>query len=448
MDYRKSRIILFLTCLFLFCSCGGSVSSASNVKDEVIGDAGNEESLDGIYYLYDVIFTNDKNSLIDSREAPKIGSEDSSLTISGDRIEFDYYFHREKESSKAGSIKEESNISDVENVGNESLVLFEGDGNQYYLSTIMDEKNCIQKVYLRRVMGDGYSMRYCFTPDKLDQYDGELEEINLNDKTPFEESAVYAVMKEEVESKIDQVEVSYDSVSSLVRITYYAPDGLYDKMPLISESDTDLVSSINTICSALLKLSLSGKKAVDATGYTEVSVMARLVDRSVENGVICSYVDGDEVYRKQYGTGLVDNSNSGNSNSSNSSNSSSNTDDTKSDFENSESYKNIKSICMREFSDNNPRFSYDRKNKTFTLTLTCAKGVHKAIDEDAKKVIEAWIGWCYYLAEVSASGYQIMCDDGYSDICFIIMVCSDIDSSKCMYATLNGYDQYNILYEY
>ena len=98
---------------------------------------------------------------------------------------------------------------------------------------------------------------------------------------------------------------------------------------------------------------------------------------------------------------------------------------------------------MDSFSANNPKLVYSESNNTLTLTLTAPKGTYDAVSAKDMKSLVSWYDWTASLSNVSYAGYDMMCKDGYEKIAFIIMICSDKDSSKCLFATMNGSDYYN-----
>lgn len=77
-----------------------------------------------------------------------------------------------------------------------------------------------------------------------------------------------------------------------------------------------------------------------------------------------------------------------------------------------------------------------------TVTLTAGKGWKEAILNDSSSYA-AWIDYTNDLLNVSESGYASLCDAGYSDIAFTILVQDYDDSSKALFGCMNGTSYYD-----
>ncbi len=98
---------------------------------------------------------------------------------------------------------------------------------------------------------------------------------------------------------------------------------------------------------------------------------------------------------------------------------------------------------MDVFTGYDPKLTYDKDKKTLTLTVVAPSGTAAGIAAKNARIINDWYGWTDSMADLSYSGYLKMSEDGYGDIAFIIMILSDSDHSKALYATMNGEDYYN-----
>lgn len=284
----------------------------------------------------------------------------------------------------------------------------------------------------------------------LDRGDGSIESVQDYHES-FDETDVYTTIVDTLDSSYADFphHVGFDRNEGALNIYFEAMDGL--RNALMSSDDAKLHESWNTIADAMASISESYATVVKASGggsFCNVYWVDKLNDGDsyskddyllwLQNGEIkYNFVDD----KKQTSSSSSSSSSSGSSNKSSSSSSSSG------GFTSSTSYKEIKSMLSSEFADSSPKFDYNAGKNTFTMTLTAPSGVHNALDAKAENVIYAWIDYTSNLAAVSEAGYEMMCEDGYSNIAFIIMVCSDRDSSICMYATMNGVDYYNILYD-
>ena len=95
----------------------------------------------------------------------------------------------------------------------------------------------------------------------------------------------------------------------------------------------------------------------------------------------------------------------------------------------------------KSFPDMNPRVSYSAKDNMLYVKLTGGKGWTEAILNDSTSYSN-WVDFTDNLLKVSDSGYGVLCDAGYSEIAFTILVESYEDTSKVLFGCMNGTSYY------
>ena len=284
----------------------------------------------------------------------------------------------------------------------------------------------------------------------LTRGDGSIESVQ-DYRVPFEESEAYQSLTSIIDKRFDSYphELVYDKDKMTLDLFVELPEG---SRQALATKDAKLLESWNTLADSLSELSNSMLTVVRVGKHADY-VNIYFVDKLRNNN---SYLDSDFLLWIQNGEVKYDyqndlpsmSSSSGNSSSygngsSSDSSSQSGSSATSKTFEDSKSYKEIRSNCLSNFSDNDPKLNYDASKNILTLTLVAPKGTQDGVDDLNMGVTVAWYDWTASLSNVSWGGYKMMSDEGYGHIAFIIMVLSDKDQSKALYATMNGEDYYN-----
>ncbi len=425
-----AAILIALFFLSMLTSCG---TGSTGAKEET-GKAGET------FYLQRIIFYDKNQNFSGFYNAPNIGSEDSELLLADDgTVRLTFFYQGEKDYEKKGSVSEDS--SDDE----QKLVLFEGDGVQYYL-TRSEEEDGTETLLLLYLYDDAHYAGMIFGEEKEEPYDGQYDMIILSDKTPFDETDTYQDLQNKFGENFD---IEYDAAKAVYYLRYQLPSGTVDA--LISKNP-EAVDVYGRLIDALIKMSDDCYMVVTVAGYREVTCRVEVYSDKDASHLLFAAENGKEVVKEEFGgssSGSGQSSQSGQSGgpsqqsggSSQQSGGSSSADS--GGLEDSKAYKEIKRICLSSFSDNNPKLKYDKSGNTLTLTLEAPKGTHAGVDAKDMNTLIAWYGYTASLADVSYAGYELLCDDGFSHIAFIIMVSSDRDSTICLYATMNGVDYYN-----
>ena len=414
----KKTILLSLLC-FLLTGCGNASSSESGET----------------WYLNRIMFYDENSNFLGFYNAEQIGSEESTLFI-GDagRVEYTFYYHNEEKEKRRGSISESE-----EGQKDQQIVLFEGDGNKNILMKDGEEDN--ETMLLTYKYDDTHFAGASFKKEKKEKYNDTLKNIELPDKEDFLESEIYRSVIASLAKGGTKYTADYDRENNIFLIRYYPPSGLASALRSSSE---EIGSTFEQLCGSLLDISKNVAASIHVGGYKQITCRVELVNDEDETASLFRADNGEEVYKYKYGNTASSQTPSGNSPSSSGSSSSGNTSsNVDKGFEGSESYNEIRRICLDSFYENNPKMKYDASKNTFTLTLEAPNGTHEEVDAQNMGVLMAWYDWTASLSNVSAGGYQLMSKDGYSNIAFIIMVSSDKDPSKCLYATMNGEDYYN-----
>ncbi len=397
------------------------------------GCSGGKQGSGKTYYLNRLMFYDAGDSFLGFHSAEQIGSEDSFLTVSADgKIEYQYFYHGDQEKVMKGSVSGDDGSL-------RKTVLFEGDGNENQLVYEEDNPDVVTLFY--SYDGD-LRVRAVFSSEKKGKYDGVLENIEFDNKVPFDQSEVHDLIISQIESSSTEYEASYDDSQKLFTIRYYPPAGL---LRMIKNKPDEVRELFDKLCDTFGDLSEKFGHLISAGGYKEVRCRVEVINDEDHSDSLFVSENGEEIYKEAYGSTAGSSGNtvsvpSGNSSAASSGQQSSS--DSRDSFLSSKSYKELKKAADR-FSDNDPKLNFDAKKKTVTLTLQAPRGTHDGVDAKDMGVLFSWYDWTASLSNVSWGGYQMMCDEGYSDIAFIIMVCSDKDSSKCLYATMNGDDYYN-----
>ena len=116
-----------------------------------------------------------------------------------------------------------------------------------------------------------------------------------------------------------------------------------------------------------------------------------------------------------------------------------------SDFVGSETYNAIEQIVSENMGDYKPELSYDEENNILYLNLTAPEGTAAAIeagfDENTKT---AWDNMVASFLDLTKTGDETLTAAGYEDISFALMLLSDANSERGLYAAIDGTAVYDV----
>lgn len=454
---KYNKLSLFLIILSLFLN-GCSVSNASSKSDSSLA-------------VYEEVITAEKISLEDAYEKLK-----------------DLSFEDKEKSDFVEELKQ------LKECGGAFVQVSEDTGNRYaadvsfylasgkiycaidysgYMGIIHDGEVVESKnkdyVFETNTTGDLFTREQdfliCFSPQLLKiswadtiEYvltrgDGSADSVQ-DYRVPFEETEAYQSLVSILDRRFEKFghELVYNKDKKTLDLFIEMPEG---SRQALATKDSDLIETWNTmvdsqceLCDSMLTIVKVGKNA----DYVNVYFVDKLRNSNsyVDSDFLLWIQNGEVMYDYQNDVPSTSSSSSGNSSSSSSnpSSGSSQSGNTSSkSFTDSKSYKEIYSACISNFSDSNPKLNYDASKNTLTLTLVAPKGTHDGVDDQNMNVLMAWYDYTASLSNVSWGGYEMMSKEGYGHIAFIIMVLSDKDQSKALYATMNGEDYYNFASE-
>lgn len=407
---QLNKLLIVLISLLLF-GCSSATQQTSN-------NSSNVER----YYLTRILFSDSSGNYLGFYNSEKIGSEDSYIEIDGEKVKFCYYYQRNEEFTKNGSLDSES-----------GTILLEGDGTEYLLTN--DENG----IYLTYNYRDDIWSSFYFTKEKSEKYEGELDEIYIEAKSDFEESDFYQTIIDNINSKLKDIDHKIEYKYGKLYVDFTISSSISNAIKTSSNHD-----DFDSICNTLTNVSTSFSSAIHVGGYKQINCISRLVCED-DNEILFSVENGEVEYK--FSDFKIPDNQQSNNYSKNDTYDYGNSYSSSNRFEDSDVYKEIKQTMTSSFREYSPKLEYSESKKTLTCSMRAPNGVHTALDNGAKNVISAWIDYTLDLDNVSSAGYDKLCENGYSDIAFIIMVSSDKDTSKCLFATMNGVEYYNVLYD-
>ena len=423
----KAAVSLFLSIILIAgCSAGSTGAVESN-------------PLDGTYYCQRVMVYDQNQNLQKFYNSEALGAENTALTITnGKDVEFKYYYHGEMEKELQGSLRDVAESNGYAT----GKILFEGDAAEYTLSYETDEETGRpSKLALVSSFGEnGNYLGFSLSGEQRTASSGPYE--NLEDAESklngFESSNTYSDVKQVIEQTFSGFEhtLDYDGEQHTLTLNLYM-DGLKAAV----DQSSEVASSFKELCSSLDNIESSVQTAINAGGYKGVRFIIAFNDGSellyyAENGARTAAYQPSVQSTAPVETPKPSPTPSAETAAVNTSTS----------FENSETYRKIEKQMLASFSDNSPKVTYRNKDHMLTVTLTGGKNWEDAILNDSKSYLY-WLDFTENLNGVSASGYAVLCDEGYSDIAFTIMVVSYNDPSKALYACMNGETYYDFTLE-
>ena len=403
--------------VFLAAACG----SAAQAKDP----------LDGTYYCERIMVYDADGNMRQFLSSEDAGAEDTYLTITdGTGVEYGYTYHGEAEAAKHGSIHEKEESEGMVS----AEVYFEGDADKYTLSYEPDgATGKPEKLVLVHHFGEnGNYLGFTFSTEKHESKGEPYKDI------------------EDVTGKIDEFETS-DTYKNIAEVLNKSYDGFEHELKLDKDrkelvlsveipdlsgalgKSSELDSTWNELCGSFDKTSSSIQTVINAGGFKGISFVMDVADSGTtlyrsENG------ERTFTYEPSAGSGAAAQATPKPDTGSGST--------TGGSFESSNAYKQISKIIKESFPDSNPKISYREKDKMLTITLTGGKNWETAVLNDSA-TYSAWVNYTNSLLNVSASGYDVLCDEGYSDIACTIMVVSYDDPSKALFGCMNGVSYYD-----
>ena len=394
------------------------------------GCAGKSESadpLDGTYYCQRVMVYDQNQNLQDFYNSEVLGAENTVLKITGgESVEFTYYYHGEVEKELKGSLRDKAE-TDGYTTGK---VLFEGDAAEYTLSYETDkETGKPSKLALVSAFGEnGNYLGFSLAGEKRTAVTGPYEDLEdkvskLND---FASSKTYTDIKNVIDQTFADFEhtLEYDQDVHTLTLSIYM-DGLKDAL----DRSREVAGSFDELCTSLDNIASSVQTAINAGGYKGVNFIVEFSDGAA---VLYHAEKGSRVsaYKPSESTAAAPAKTPASTPSGSSS------------FEDFAVYKEIRQQMVSSFPDSDPKVSFRKKDNMLTVTLTGGKNWEDAVLNDTNSYL-AWLDYTANLNNVSASGYNVLCDAGYSDVAFTIMVVSYSDPSKALYACMNGEGYYD-----
>ena len=391
-----------------------------------------KDPLDGTYYCERIMVYDADGNMRQFLSSEDAGAEDTYLTITGGTdVEYGYIYHGEAEEPKHGSIHEKEESEGMVN----AEVYFEGDADKYTLSYEPDANTGMaEKLVLVHHFGEnGNYLGFTFSTEKHESKGEPYKDI------------------EDVTGKIDEFETSdtYKNIAEVLDKTYNGSDHelkldknsrelvLSVEIPELAGAlgkSSKLDSTWNELCGSFDKTSSSIQTVINAGGFKGISFVMDVADSGTtlyqsENGKrTFTYEPSESSSAAVQPATPKPNTGSGSS--------------AGGSFESSNAYKQISKIVRESFPDSNPKISYREKDKMLTITLTGGKNWQEAVLNDPASY-SAWVNYTNSLLNVSASGYDVLCDEGYSDIACTIMVVSYEDTSKALFGCMNGVTYYD-----
>ena len=387
--------------------------------------------LDGTYYCERVMLYDADGNLKTFYSSSNLGSENTYMTISeGKDIEFAWYYHGEADDILNGSIR---NIEKEDDMSSGD-VLFEGVADKYTLAyKTAEDSETISSLSLVYPFGEnGNQIGLLFKKDKQAPSSGTYEDLEdiENQLGDFETSETCRKIKEAIENGYANMahELSFDPDQKEYVLSVNI-DGIAGNLGKSSQLD----SVWDELCQAFDNNSSAFQTVINTGGYRGIRFLLKAYDGDTE---LYRSENGERVY--VYEPADTDSTVSNTTPSAGNSG----TAGSQSSFEQSGTFREIKSAMESSFPDSNPKVTYREKDKMLTVTLTGGKNWEEAILNDSTSYAN-WIAYTSSLMDVSESGYDVLCDAGYSDIAFTIMVLSYNDTSKALYACMNGVTYYD-----
>ena len=407
--------------VFLMTACGTAAAPAEPA-----------DPLDGTYYCERIMVYDADGNMRQFLQSEDAGAENTYLTISGGKsVEYGYSYHGEADEPLIGSIRNTEENGGMVN----GDVFFEGDGDKYTLSYETDAASGKpEKLVLVHHFGEnGNYIGLLFKTEKHASKGEPYKDIeDVTGKTDeFESSETYQNIKQALDKSYDgfEHELKLDKEARELKLTVEIPD----LASALGKSEK-LDSTWSELCDSFDSTSDSIQVVINAGGYRGISFVMDVQDSGT---VLYHSENGERTYtftptqsstaEQPAETAKPDTGSSGKTGGS---------------FEKSDAYKKISKIIKDAFPDRNPKISYSDANKMLTITLTGGKNWQEAVLNDSASY-SAWIDYTDSLLDVSASGYDVLCDEGYSDIACTIMVVSYEDPSKALFACMNGVSYYD-----
>ncbi len=389
------------------------------------------DPLNGTYYCQRVFIYDGGTNLRDFHNSEALGSENTTLTISGGKsVEYTYWYHGEQESVMQGSLRDTTEKDGIVT----GKVFFEGDATEYTLSVEKDDAGKPKTISFVWPFGDnGNYMGLSFSGEKRPAGSAPYEELeDTADKLKdFESSETYKQITGMLENTYGSFDhtLTYDAENYRLNLEL-GMTGLKDALG----QSADLRNTFGELCDAFDTISTSVQTVINAGGYKGITFVLHFNDG---NDTLYASENGERTYVYRPDTAPAPAVTPTPSPSPSPTPAPVNTS-----FENTDTFRKIRQIVQESFPDSNPQVSYRKKDNMLTVTLTGGKNWEEAILNDRNSYL-AWIDYTMNLQNVSSSGYDILCDEGYQEIAFTIMVVSYNDSSKALYACMNGITYYD-----
>ena len=420
----KSLLSLFV-CMFILSACSSGASAPS-------------DPLDGTYYCQRLFVYDTGTNMREFYNSENLGSENTTLTITdGKTVNYTYYYHGTEEKSLQGSLRDTTE-------GDNTLdgkVFFEGDSTEYTLACEFDpdsgKPKTISLVY--PFGSNGNYMGLSFSDTKRDAITGTYDDLEdtENKLSDFENSDVYQQVTAYLEKTYGDFDhtLTYDSDNYELNLVLRL-DGLKNGI----DQSSDVNKSFGELCDALDTISTSVQTVINAGGYKGISFILHFDDGSStlyasENGTrTYTYTPKETIAAAPAPSATPAPSTAPAATT------------TSTSFKDSSTFAEIKRLVSNAFPDSNPQITYREKDNMLTVVLTGGKNWEDAILNDSK-TYSAWLSYTSDLLDLSASGYDVLCDEGYPEIAFTIMVVSYDDSDKALYACMNGTPFYDFTQE-